>query len=597
MKKKILLYVKNDPFKDSRVNKITRTLLNNNYQVDLIGVNRSQDKPPSKFLGRANYYPVYVSKAGSLLGKIFEICFFVFATSIRSIILTIFNKYSIVYINSPPEFLIIPALLVKILSFNRVKIVSDLHDLGPEFYQSRFSNRGLIYRMICWSEYLLVRFSDSIIVTNQSYRETILERYGFVEKDNVYIVKNYPNISDYNIFRKAKSKVKKQDKNVLLYLGSINPQDGIIGAIDSVKSIVNDRERKDVECWIVGEGEDLERAKDMVESLGLADNFRFWGGIWDRNRLAEIVKSADICLEPAPSNPLNSKSTFIKIFEYMLAGKPIVSYDLKETRVSAKDASIYVDPKEEGDFSKAILKLLNSNNLAKRLEKNSTKLSSGYIWEYGPEKRLLESLESIGGYRSSVLGRDILIRILDILISSVLLTVLLPLLLLIALIIKISSKGPAIFKQRRVGFKERDFYIYKFRTMVDGASEEDVEIDPKNPNIQIEDDPRVTKVGRFLRKYSLDELPQLINVIKGEMSLVGPRPLVRKEVDYFSDRWKARFRVKPGLTGLAQISGRNNLDVKKAIRLDLKMINNFSFSKYISILIRTVMEVFYGRGT
>jgi len=595
MDDRILLLVKNDPFKDTRVNKITKSLLSNNYRVDLIGVNRGKKSPPKNFLGKARYYPIYVVKGRTLLEKVFEISFFILASVIRSIVLTVFNNYSLIYINSPPELLIIIALIVKALSFNRAKIVVDLHDLGPEFYQSRFSNQGLIYILVKFSEYLLVRFSDSIVVTNQSYKKTILERYNSLNENKIFIVKNYPDISDYNIFKKADPIKKDNNKTILLYLGSINPQDGVIGAIDSVKSIVNDREKREVEFWIVGEGEDLDKAKILVNNLGLENNFKFFGGIWDRLKLAGIIKSADICLEPAPKNILNSKSTFIKIFEYILAEKPIISYNLKETRISAKNASIYIDPNKKDDYAKGIIRLINSRTLVEQLKENAKDLSSNYIWEYGPEKRLMESIRYANKGRS-LFAKKLLIRFFDIFISTVSIILATPLFLAISLAIKLDSKGRVIFEQLRVGYRQQKFNIKKFRTMREGASEEEVEIDPNNPNIQIKNDPRVTPVGKILRRFSLDELPQFINVLKGEMSLVGPRPLIEKEVDYFPDKWLKRFEVKPGLTGLAQISGRNDLLVKQAVKLDLRLVNNFTIKKYFEILFKTLIYVIIGRG-
>jgi exopolysaccharide biosynthesis polyprenyl glycosylphosphotransferase len=173
---------------------------------------------------------------------------------------------------------------------------------------------------------------------------------------------------------------------------------------------------------------------------------------------------------------------------------------------------------------------------------------------------------------------------------------------LIALLIRFTSPGPALFRQKRSGINGRPFTIYKFRTMVTNAEQLKHELAAMNemsgPVFKVTNDPRVTRVGRFLRKYSLDELPQFFNVLRGEMSLVGPRPLPVDEVKRFYDlAHRRRLSVKPGLTCLWQISGRNNLsDFKEWVRLDLEYIDHWSLWLDITILWRTLPAVFAGTG-
>src|ERR1017187_4463821 len=177
-----------------------------------------------------------------------------------------------------------------------------------------------------------------------------------------------------------------------------------------------------------------------------------------------------------------------------------------------------------------------------------------------------------------------------------------PLFALIALFIKLASPGPVFFRQQRSGRNGQPFTIYKFRTMVTNAEQLKHELAAMNemsgPVFKVTNDPRVTRVGRFLRKYSLDELPQFFNVLRGEMSLVGPRPLPVDEVKRFYDlAHPRRLSVKPGLTCLWQISGRNNLsDFKEWVRLDLEYIDNWSLWLDITILWRTLPAVFAGTG-
>ncbi len=174
-------------------------------------------------------------------------------------------------------------------------------------------------------------------------------------------------------------------------------------------------------------------------------------------------------------------------------------------------------------------------------------------------------------------------RALDIFISAVVLIVTSPISLIVMIAIKIDSKGPAVFKQERTGYKGKTFLTYKFRTMKvethDGAGHE------------LTHDERCTKVGNVIRKLSVDELPQLVNVLKGEMSLVGPRPWIPEYYKYFSNEQKKRCDVLPGITGLAQAMGRNNIDIFQKINYDIEYTKNVTFKMDCKVIIETVKTV------
>lgn len=192
-------------------------------------------------------------------------------------------------------------------------------------------------------------------------------------------------------------------------------------------------------------------------------------------------------------------------------------------------------------------------------------------------------------------------RVIDLIGAGCGLLLLSPLLLVVGMLIKATSKGPVIFRQDRYGLNKRIFRIYKFRTMVINAEDAQAALEHMNQNsgpvFKIFSDPRVTKVGAFLRKTSIDELPQLINVLKGEMSLVGPRPLNKRDVGRFSEAWlMRRFSVKPGLTCLWQVSGRSNVSFDRWIKLDLQYIDHWSLLLDLRILARTLPVVLRGTG-
>ncbi len=191
-------------------------------------------------------------------------------------------------------------------------------------------------------------------------------------------------------------------------------------------------------------------------------------------------------------------------------------------------------------------------------------------------------------------------RLFDFSLSLVLVTLLIPVFLLIALLIKLDSRGPVFYVSRRYGRKGKVFPMLKFRSMVFDAEKRICEIQDKNevdgPIFKIKKDPRVTRLGRFLRRYSLDELPQIINVLKGEMSLVGPRPLPIEQIEKEDLRQLKRLAVRPGITGLWQIRGRSDISFSRLVRWDVWYINNWSFWLDLNILMQTIPIVFRGRG-
>ncbi|MBZ9687618.1 sugar transferase [Clostridium estertheticum] len=191
-------------------------------------------------------------------------------------------------------------------------------------------------------------------------------------------------------------------------------------------------------------------------------------------------------------------------------------------------------------------------------------------------------------------------RIMDIVLSLIGIIILLPLYIVLVIAIKLDSEGPALFKQIRVGKDGKDFTIYKFRTMiVQAESKRELNIDPndlENFVFQSKSDNRITVLGNFLRRSSLDEIPQLFNVLFGQMSLVGPRPEIPEVVNYYPEDYRQRFLVLPGITGLAQISGRGEIELGKTISFDLKYIMDFNLALDIKILFLTVVSVFKKEG-
>ncbi len=195
--------------------------------------------------------------------------------------------------------------------------------------------------------------------------------------------------------------------------------------------------------------------------------------------------------------------------------------------------------------------------------------------------------------------RLVLKRVFDLVVAAVGLVVLSPVIGLAALLIKLTSPGPVIYRQARCGLNGRRFTFYKFRSMVVNADEIKAQLahlSERQVAFKLSRDPRVTPVGRWLRKFSIDELPQLYNVLRGDMSIVGPRPPLPQEVDQY-ERWqRRRLRMRPGLTCLWAVAGRDHIDFNAWMRMDISYIENWSLKLDWSIILKTIPHVLAGRG-
>ena len=176
-------------------------------------------------------------------------------------------------------------------------------------------------------------------------------------------------------------------------------------------------------------------------------------------------------------------------------------------------------------------------------------------------------------------------RVVSFILALLIFIPLIPILAIIAIAIKLDSKGPVIFKQKRTGSKGKEFNCLKFRSMVYGNDVRD-----------LKEEDKITKVGKFIRKTSLDELPQIINILKGEMTFIGPRPWITDYAKHYTKRQRKRLDAIPGLTGLAQCSGRNNISIKEKIELDIKYVENLSLKMDLYVIFKTIKSVLVSEG-
>ena len=249
-----------------------------------------------------------------------------------------------------------------------------------------------------------------------------------------------------------------------------------------------------------------------------------------------------------------------------------------------------------GEISKILNACERQGILARHLSTLfDTKLSNSKLEFVEDESFVSLSVGAMEGWQVPIK------RLIDLIVSTIFLILSAPLFLITAFAIKIASLGPVFFVQKRVGLNKRLFRLYKFRTMVEGAEENQAELEDlnqvKGAAFKIDNDPRITPIGKYLRKLSIDEIPQLINVLLGDMSLVGPRPLSVRDYNGFELDWqRRRFSVRPGITCLWQVNGRHNISFEKWMKLDLEYIDKWSLLLDFSILLRTIPAVLRGSG-
>jgi glycosyltransferase involved in cell wall biosynthesis len=303
-----------------------------------------------------------VLKARSAIGYVVEYCYFTAACFVVSSYILMRRGFDVIHAHNPPDTLFLAALPFKLLG---KKFVFDQHDLCPELYRSRYgAGEGFWTRLLKLFEWCSLKLADVTIATNQSYKEVQVARAS-KDPDRVFIVRNGPG-RRLMVQAKASARLRKMNKSILCYIGALNPQDGVDYLLRSLRYLFYDLKRSDFHCVVMGTGDSLEDLRNLAVDLQLNGCVELTGYVSDEDLQANLA-AADICLAPDPSSPLNDVSTWTKVMEYMAYAKPIVSFDLKETRFSAGEAAIYVEPNKEAEFAQAVVELMGQPELRKKM--------------------------------------------------------------------------------------------------------------------------------------------------------------------------------------------------------------------------------------
>lgn len=290
------------------------------------------------------------------------------------------DRFDVFQLCNPPDIFFPIAFVFRFLG---VKIIFDHHDLFPEFVLARY--HGLIGRILYLAsrvtEYLTMHTANVVISNNQSYRQIAMDR-GNIPKDRVVIVRNGPKTSDFVPVEPLLS-LKRGFQYMACYAGVMGQLDGVIELLRSVRYIVHDVGRKDIIFILLGDGSIRRHAFDCLQTWQIEPFVSMPGRINDKFILRQYLCTADVLLSPEPMNPLNAHSTFIKVGEYMAMGKPIVAYDLIETRFTAQKSALYVKPGDHEEYGRAILTLVDDQDLRNRMGSYGQKrIENQLSWEH-----------------------------------------------------------------------------------------------------------------------------------------------------------------------------------------------------------------------
>ncbi|MEW6442910.1 MAG: glycosyltransferase family 4 protein [bacterium] len=392
----VLMLVQNYFPHDPRVRNEAYTLARNGYKVTVLALKGKGEKSRETVEGVRVYrvpQPSLFERASTAKGNgaaslprrllqaaayVLQYAYFTGLGALVSPILLLREGFDVIHVHNPPDTMFVIGAAYKLLG---KKFVFDHHDLSPELYISRFGKGSdLIRRGLLMAERLSLKVADLSIATNESYRGIQIAR-GKRKPEAVYVVRNGPDLA--TVRRVAPDeRLKSLGKHILGYLGAMNPQDGVDYLLRSLKRLRFDLGRDDFYCVLIGSGDSLEALKQLSIELGIQDHVRFTGYI-DHEEKLRYLSAAEICVDPDPSSPLNDVSTWIKVMEYMALGKPVVSFDLKETRYTAREAALYVCPNDERAFAEAIAHLMDHPEEREKMgELGARRIREELAWEH-----------------------------------------------------------------------------------------------------------------------------------------------------------------------------------------------------------------------
>ena len=359
--KHILIIVENlaVPF-DRRVWQEANTLVENGAKVSIICPKMKGYTKSKEIINGIEIYrhPLPLEAKGAF-GYLLEYSIALFWEFILSVKIFLKKRFHVLHGCNPPDLIFIVALFYKLFG---VKYVFDHHDINPELYIAKYNKKGFFYKFLLLTERLTFATANYSIATNESYKKIAIRR-GKMPEQKVQVVRSGPKLDRLKLGA-GDNKYKKGRKFLVGYVGVIGEQEGLDILLEAAKQIIE--KRNDVQFGIIGSGTELEKIKQLANKLNLNEYVDFYGRVGDET-MVNILNTADICVNPDKPTEMNNLSTMNKIMEYMALKKPIVQFDLKEGRLSAKESSLYANNNSTEDFADKIIWLLNNPHERKQM--------------------------------------------------------------------------------------------------------------------------------------------------------------------------------------------------------------------------------------
>jgi lipopolysaccharide/colanic/teichoic acid biosynthesis glycosyltransferase len=498
------------------------------------------------------------------------------------------GRVDLVMGTSPPIFQVLSAWLVAFA--RRRPLLLEIRDLWPEFAVDMgvLRNGALIFLSRRLEGFLYARAAH-LLVNSPAYRDYLIGKG--VPPDKITLIANGVDAAMFDPEARGgrlREALGLTDKFVVTYAGAL----GVANDIDTIlRAAARLGQGPPIHFLLAGDGKERRNLEARARELNVA-NVTFIGSR-PKSEMREVLAASDACVATLKDIVMFRTTYPNKVFDYMAAGRPtVLAIDgvIREVVETAR-AGVFVPPGDDAGLADAVLRLNEDRGRAARMGRSGR----AYVVAHFDRRQQADDFVALLGrltasrkpqfawwsYRRA--GK----RLFDLALTLPALAVLAPLLLLLAGLVRVKLGSPILFRQRRPGAGGRAFTIRKFRTMTDARDQ---------AGRLLPDAERLTRFGRFLRATSLDELPELFTVVKGEMSLVGPRPLLMEYLDRYTPEQARRHEVKPGLTGWAQVNGRNALAWEDKFKLDVWYVDRVSFWLDLRIIARTLRRLVKREG-
>jgi lipopolysaccharide/colanic/teichoic acid biosynthesis glycosyltransferase len=523
--------------------------------------------------------PLYPNHSHSAVGRALNYASFAISLTIYGLFTRL--RPDILYAYHPP--LTVGLAAAVIAAVRRVPFVYDVQDVWPDTLAASgmVSNRAVLTTVGALCRWVYAR-ADRIVVQSPGFRRMLIERGAPAAK--VEVIYNWANEPQARSSADGDlSAFALTGRFNVVYAGTMGPTQGLDTVLRAAKLI--EESDPSVQIILVGGGIDVDRLRALATELGTTSVIIM--PRMPQSKIGDLLAAADLLLvhlrdEPVFRITIPSKTQF-----YLAMGKPI----LMGIRGDAADliknagAGVVVEPEDARALAQAILDLarLPKHELAAMGERGRTFYHSELSAVVGISRTLAILDSAVAAHKTGSIGK----RAFDIGMASMALVILSPIILLTGVLLRFDLGSPVLFRQTRAGLDGKPFCLYKLRTMKNGRDENG------RPLSDVE---RLTPLARLVRRLSLDELPQFWNVVRGDMSLIGPRPLFMAYLDRYTPEQRRRHEVRPGITGWAQVNGRNALSWDEKLDFDVWYVKNRSFALDLKILAMTVVQVLRRQG-